>query len=144
MLDRSEKWYDHQPERVVENESFKILWDMSIQCDHIIAARKPDIVVVEKENNKVIIVDIASPWDHRVHEKEGEKLEKYQELKREIKNIWGIRHIEVVPIVVGALEGVSKRLNGWLTKLEIAIKNGLSQKTALLGTARILRKILEN
>ena len=144
MLDRSEKWYDHQPERVVENESFKILWDMSIQCDHIIAARKPDIVVVEKENNKVIIVDIASPWDHRVHEKEGEKLEKYQELKREIKNLWGIRHIEVVPIVVGALGGVSKRLNGWLTKLGIAIKKGLLQKIALLGTARILRKVLEN
>ena len=76
-IDRSEKWYEHQPERVVENESFKILWDMSIQCDHIIATRKPDIVVVEKENNKVIIVDIASPWDHMVHEKEGEKLEKY-------------------------------------------------------------------
>lgn len=59
--DRSERWYEHQPEKAVENESFKILWDMSIQCDHIIAARKPDIVVVEKENNKVIIVDIASP-----------------------------------------------------------------------------------
>ena len=38
------------------------------------------------ENNKVIIVDIVSPWDHRVHEREGEKLEKYHELKREIKN----------------------------------------------------------
>ena len=25
------------------------------------------IVVVEKENNKAIIVDITSPWDHRVH-----------------------------------------------------------------------------
>ena len=84
--DRSERWYEHQPERAVENESFKILWDMSIQCDDIIAARKPDIIVVEKENNKVIIVDIVLPWDHRVHEKEGEKLEKYQELKREIKN----------------------------------------------------------
>ena len=59
----------------------------------------------------------------------------YQELKREIKNIWGIRHIEVVPIVVGALGGVSKRLDGWLTKLGIAIKKGLLQKTALLGTA---------
>ena len=33
-IDRSEKWYEHQPERVVENESFKILWDMYIQCDH--------------------------------------------------------------------------------------------------------------
>ena len=30
-------------------------------------------------------MDIASPWDHRVHENEGEKLEMYQELKREIK-----------------------------------------------------------
>ena len=79
-----------------------------------------------------------------MHEKEGEKLEKDQELKREIKNIWGIRHVEVVPIVVGALGGVSKRLDGWLTKLGIAIKKGLLQKTALLGTARILRKVLEN
>ena len=96
----------------------------SIQCDHTIAARKPDIMVGEKENNKAIIVDIASPWDHRVHEKEGEKLEKYQKLKREIKNIWGIRHVEVVPIVVGALGGVSKRLDGWLTMLGIAIKKG--------------------
>ena len=142
-IDRSEKWYERQPERVVESESFKILWDMSIHCDHNIAARKPD-VVVEKESNKVIIVHIASPWDHRVHEKEYEKLEKYQELKREIKNIWGIRHVEVVPIVVGALGGVSKGLDGWLTKLGIAIKKGLLQKTALLGTARILRKVLEN
>ena len=108
------------------------------------ATIKPDIVVVEKENNKVIIVDIASPWDHRVNEKEGEKLEKHQELKREIKNIWGIRHVEVVPIVVGALGGVSKRLDGWLAKLGIAIKKGLLQKTALLGTASILRKVLEN
>ena len=58
-----------EPERVVENESYKILWDTTIQCDHIIAARKPDTVVVEKVNNKAIIVDIASLWNHRVHEK---------------------------------------------------------------------------
>ena len=78
-------------------------------------------------------------------EKEGEKMEKYQELKREIKNLWGIRHVEVVPIVVGALGGVSKRfIDGWLTKVDIAIKKGLLQKTALLGKARILRKVLEN
>ena len=110
-IDRSEKWCEHQQERVVINESYKITLEMTIQCDHIIASRKPDIVVAEKENNKAIIVDVTSPWDHRVHEKEGEKVEKYQELKREIKNVWGIRHVEVVPIVVGALAGVSKRLD---------------------------------
>ena len=128
---------------MVENERCKILWDMNIQCDHVIEARRPDIVVVDKENNKVIIVDIASPWDHRVYEKEGEKIEKYQDLKREIGKLWGIRQQEVVPVVVGALGAVSKRLDTWLDKLGITIRTGLLQKTALLGTARILRKVLE-
>ena len=73
--------------------------------------RRPDIVVVQKEN-KAIILDIASPWDHRVYEKEGEKIEKYQDLKREIGRLWGIRHLEVVPVVVGTLGVVSNRLHG--------------------------------
>ena len=81
---RSEKWYGNQPDGVVENEKCKILWDRIIQSDHVIEARRPDIVVVEKENSKANIVDIASPWDYRVYEKEGKKIEKYQDLKREI------------------------------------------------------------
>ena len=68
---------------------------MSISCDHVIEARRPH--VVEKENKKAIIVDIASSWNHRVYEKEGEKIEKYQDLKREIGRLWGIRHLDIVP-----------------------------------------------
>ena len=34
---------------------------MTIQCGHIKEARRPDIIAVEKESNKAIIVDIASP-----------------------------------------------------------------------------------
>ena len=30
--------YEHEPESVVENENFKILWDFTIQCDHMIEA----------------------------------------------------------------------------------------------------------
>ena len=48
-----------QPGGVEESEICKILWDMTIQCDHIIEATRPDIVVVEKESNKSIIMDIA-------------------------------------------------------------------------------------
>ena len=44
---------------VEESEICKILWDMTIQCDHIIEATRPDIVVVEKESNKSIIMDIV-------------------------------------------------------------------------------------
>ena len=104
----------------------------------------PVLVVVGEENNKAIIVDIASHSDHRVYEKEDEKIEKYQDLKREIGRLWGIRHLEEVPLVVGALGRVSNRLDAWLEKLGVTIRTGLLQKTALLGTARILRKLLES
>ena len=78
-----------------------------------------------------------------MYEKESEKIEKYQDLKREIGKLWGIRQKEVVLVVVGALGAVSRRLDAWLDKLRITIRTGLLQKTALLGTARILRKVLE-
>ena len=74
-MSRGEKWYEHQSKGVVEKAKCKILWDMTIQCDHVIEATRPDIVV-EKENNKAIIVVIASPWDDRAYEKEGEKIDK--------------------------------------------------------------------
>ena len=47
-------------------------------------------------------------------------------------------------LVVGALREVSKRLDAWLEKLRITIRMELLQKTALLGIARILRKLLES
>ena len=61
-LKRSEKWCEHQSDGVEEDERCNILWDTTIQYDHIIEARRPDMIVVEKESNKAIIVDIASPY----------------------------------------------------------------------------------
>ena len=62
----------------------KLLWDMNIQCDNIIEARRLDIVLVDKREKKCSIIDIAVPTDVRCSEKEIEKVEKYQNLKREI------------------------------------------------------------
>ena len=43
------KWYEHEPESGLENEDYKILWDFSIQTDHVIEVRRPDLVVVDKK-----------------------------------------------------------------------------------------------
>ena len=50
-----------------------------------ILSRPEDLTLLSlrKKKNRAIIVDMSSPWDHRVYEKEGEKNEKYQDLKRE-------------------------------------------------------------
>ena len=51
--------------------------------------------------------------------------------------------VEVVTVVIAALGSVTKEFDGWIEKLQIANNVGVMQKTALLGTARILRKVLE-
>ena len=98
-LKRSEKWYEHAPEGAVENEEGKILWDVMIQCNRDIKVRKPDIVVVNKNKRSCAIIDIAIPGAIRVTQKIEGKNERYQELTREIKRMWNIRSIKVIPVV---------------------------------------------
>ena len=45
-----DKWHEHEPESVLDNEDYKILWDFSIQTDHVIEARRPDLLVVDKRD----------------------------------------------------------------------------------------------
>ena len=77
----------------------------------------------------------------RVEEKE--KVEKYQDLKREIRRFWKLKIVEIVPEVIGALGSVSAEFDRWVGKLGTKCNVGVIQKIALLGTARILRKVLE-
>ena len=49
----------------------------------------------------------------------------------------------MIPIVVGSLGSVTKNLAKLLVKLNVKISISLLQKTTQLGTARILRKVLE-
>ena len=96
-----------------------------------------------KNNEKsCVIIDIAG--DIRLSEKEKEKIEKYQELKREIKRMWNIRNIKVIPVVVGALGSTLKKLKNYIEELRVVISTALLEKTALLGTACISRKVLDS
>ena len=72
----SEKWYEHAPERIVENEEWKILWDVMIQFDREIKARKPDIVVANNKKRSCGIIVTAIPGDIRISEKERDKIER--------------------------------------------------------------------
>ena len=57
----------------------------------IIGARRPDIVIIDNEDKNCFIVDITIPGDLRLSEKEGEKVEKCQGLKREITRMWNLK-----------------------------------------------------
>ncbi len=83
------KWYTHNPAPVLENDTHKLLWDFNILTDHLIPARRPDLIIINKKKIKIKrtckIVDFAVPADHRIKLKECEKKNKYLDLARELK-----------------------------------------------------------
>ena len=49
-----------QPTSVLENDTHKFFWDFDRQMDHLISARQPDFIIINK-NCK--IVDFVVPAD---------------------------------------------------------------------------------
>mgnify|MGYP001794065188 FL=1 len=141
-LPHTEKWYDHRAEPVIENEKVKLLWDFNVQTDKVIEARRPDLILENKETSECQIIDIAIPGDTRVVKKEEEKIDKYKELAFEIGRLWKVKP-RVIPIVIGALGTISSRLIPYLAEIGVQLSFETIQKTALLGTAQILRKALQ-
>ena len=62
------------------------MWDFSIQTDHVIEAQRPDLVVVDKKERSCKMIDFAVPGDCGIAEKVKDKIEKYQDLGRELQN----------------------------------------------------------
>ena len=78
----------HNPSPFLENAMHKLLWDFSIQTDHLTPARRPDLIIINekiKKKRTCKIVDFAVPADHRIKLKECEKKDKYLDLARELK-----------------------------------------------------------
>ena len=107
-FEAGDKWYEHEPESVLENEEYKILWDFSIQTDHVIEAWRADLVVVDKKERSYKIVDFAVFEDYRIEEKEKDKIEKYQDLGRELQKLRNVK-VKIIPLVVGSLGAVPKQ-----------------------------------
>ena len=131
----------HNPAPVLENDTHKLRWDFNIQTDQLIPVRRPDLIN-NKKKRICKIVDFAVPADHRINLKESEKKDKYLDLARELKKLWNIK-VTIVPIVIGALGTITKGLLKGLEDLEVGGRVETIQMTALLRTARILRRVLE-
>ena len=110
----------HNPEPVLENDAHKLLWDFGIHTDHLILARRPDLIIINKKKKKRTckIVDFAIPADHRIKLKECEKKDKYLGLAWELKKKNWNMQVTIIPIVIGAFGTVTKGLLKGLEDLE--------------------------
>ena len=87
-------------------------------------------------------MNFAVPADHRIKLKESEKKDKYLDLARDFKKLWNMK-VTIISIVIGAFGTVTKGLLRGLEDLEVGGRVETIRTTALLRTARILRRVLE-
>ena len=138
------QWYDVEPKPVVENNESKVLWDFTIQTDKEITAVRPDIVFMNKKDKIALLIDIAVPRDDNIVDKRIEKIEKYQSLAIELKALWQLKEIVIVPIVVGCTGVVDKMFPKYIEKIPEKINIFEIQKISLLGTCYAVRRFLMN
>jgi hypothetical protein len=89
----------------------------------------------------IIIIIIIIPEDRNVIKKKAEKILKYKDLTIEIQRMWIVK-TRVIPVIIGATGTISKSLIKYVSTIPGNHEVKELQKTSILGTAHILRKVL--
>ena len=88
-----------------------------------------------------MLIDVAISGDRNVIKKEAETVLKYKDLLLEIQHAWNVK-TKVIPVTVGATGTISKSFTKYLRNMHGKHKIKELQKTAILGTAHKIQKVL--
>ena len=104
---------------------------MPINTDKEIKANRPDIVIKDKSKSSCTLIDMAVPSERNVATKEVEKIAKYKDLEIEISKMWNMK-TNVIPVVIGALGLIRKRINRHVEQIPGSIRVEELQKNCTL------------
>jgi len=88
-----------------------------------------------------MLIDVAISGDRNVIKKEAEKILKYKGLTIEIQRTWNVE-TKVIPVIIGATGAILKSFRKYVSNIPGTHEVKELQKTAILGTIHILRKVL--
>jgi enolase len=139
----TELWYEHVPKSVEPSQVGKvtILWNQQVQANRPNPNNKADIIIQDSEKGTCVLIDVAIPGDRHVIKKEVQEILKYKDLIIEIQRMWNVK-TKVTPVIIGATGTISKSFRKYLSSIPGKHDIQVLQKTAILGTAHILRKVL--
>ena len=125
----------------MENEKATIPWDSPIITDRHVPCNKPDIVIQEKKSDRCQIIDVPIQCDYNIQTKAKEKMNKYLDLQIECQRLWN-KKVEVILVIMGATGIVDKNIRKYVGRIPGCHNIYSLQRSAILGTAHILRKVL--
>jgi hypothetical protein len=88
-----------------------------------------------------MLTDVAISGDRNVIKKEAKKILKYKDLTIEIQHMLNVK-ASVIPVIIGRTEIISKSFRKYVSDVPGNHEFKELQKTAILGTEHILRKVL--
>ena len=149
LVNKDTVWYNERWERgtVMENDWGKLVWDFEFHLRKTTTARRPDLILEDKEKKKIWICDMACPQQRNIQAKRLDKLTKYRQLAYETRERRLGYEIMVVPLIIGALGGGVKQIFSDMGKI-FEDKNILNrricemQKTVLMDSETTSRKVL--
>jgi len=118
-----------------------MLWNQAVNRERDVTANRPDIVIKNKKEETCTLIDVAIPADRNVVQKEAEKKLRYKSLCIEIQRMWNLK-CTIAPVIIGATGIVTRSLEN-LEALPGKHSIDSLQKTAILGTSHIIRKVLQ-
>jgi hypothetical protein len=88
-----------------------------------------------------MLIDVAISGDRNVIKKEAKNILKYKDLTIEIQRMWNAK-ARVLPVIIGVTGTISKSFRKYVSNIPGNHDVKELQKTAILGTAHILQKVL--
>lgn len=136
-------YYKYEPSSVYSTDTHKIYWNRTIITDRTINHNRPDITFIDNETKTTIMIEITVPLRENIERKRREKIEKYQPLANEIRDMWDMEKVVIIPIIIGSTGEIPKTFHLAMEQLNIPKNTYLAlQKSVLLSTCHIVRKFL--
>ena len=145
LLQNITPYYKYSPCPVLESDEIKVYWDTPIITDREVRHNRPDILVIHKEGKWAQIIDITIPLDNNIKTARNGKLLKYQDLAHEIKDIYQLNRVTILPVIITSNGLVDKHMLSNLEKMGISDWETIiatAQKSVILSTCRTIRRVL--
>ena len=130
------------PKPVCEQGDVTVLWNQAVHTDREVTANRADIIIKNKKKEKTCaLIDVAIPADRNVVQKEAEK-KLYKSLCIEIQRMCNLK-CTIIPLIIGATGIVTRSSKKNLEAVPGKHSIDSLQKTSILGTSHIIRKVLQ-
>ena len=139
-------WFSKtQPKPINENERAIAYWDIPLYaCNTHVKVNRIDVTIVDKENNKVSVIEMGCPWVENREKKDTERTTKYGPLRWELEQRFleyrGTQFNNIVDVFGGYSSDVRKALKELVGDKSDTVVLPI-QESVITGSLNIARRL---